>query len=110
MGPGVHVVGTFMHVLPEQYCPPEHERPHAPQLLKSVVVLMHEVPHSVRPLAQVRGWPPAAPPPIEPPPEPPPTAEPPPAVPAPPPPMLLGMVHRPLLQVWVVEHVRHSLP
>lgn len=101
----MHVAGTAMQVLFEQYWPAEHGRPHAPQLLKSVAVLRHELPHSVSPLAQFNTWPPAEPPPTEPPP-----TDPPPEGPAPPPPMLFGMVHWPLLQVCVVEQVRHSLP
>lgn len=32
-GPGVHEVGTFRQVLPEQYWPAAQVRPHAPQLL-----------------------------------------------------------------------------
>lgn len=30
--PGTQLVGTFMHMLPVQYWPGAHERPHAPQL------------------------------------------------------------------------------
>ena len=84
-----------------------------PQLLKSVRVLLHDVPHRVRPDAHCSVVPPAAPPPTLPPPLPPlppPTLPPVPPPVAEPPPVAFGIVHRPLLQVWFVEQVRHSSP
>lgn len=108
----VHVVGRFWHALLSQYWPAEHARPHMPQLLKSVRVLLHDVPQSVSPEAHCNVMPPAAPPPTLPPPLPPPTTLPPPTPPpvAEPPPIAFGVVHRPLVQVWFVEQVRHSSP
>jgi hypothetical protein len=88
----VHIVGRFWHALLSQYWPAAHDRPHMPQLLKSVRVLLHEDPQSVSPAAHCRVRPPAEPPPMLPPPLPPPTPlVPPPA--AEPPPVALGTVH-----------------